>query len=113
MTCLFCKILAGEIPCAKLFEDEHVIAFRDIRPQAPTHCLIIPRRHIPRINDLAVEDTWLVGHMIQVGKMLAEKEGLSTRGYRLAFNVNGEGGQEVYHIHLHLLGGRQMNWPPG
>lgn len=113
MTCLFCKILAGEIPSTLLFEDEHVVAFRDIRPQAPTHCLIIPRRHIATINDLSSEDTWLVGHMIQIGKALAEKEGLATSGYRLNFNVNEQGGQEIYHIHLHLLGGRQMHWPPG
>lgn len=113
MSCLFCKILAGEIPSTTLFEDEHVVAFRDIRPQAPTHCLVIPRKHIATINDLETEDTWLVGHMIQTAKALAEKEGLSDEGYRLVFNVNSNGGQEVYHIHLHVLGGRQMHWPPG
>ncbi len=113
MSCLFCKILTGEIPSAILFEDEHVVAFRDIKPQAPTHCLVIPRKHIPTINDVATEDTWLVGHMIQIGKILAEKDGLSEEGYRLVFNVNNNGGQEVYHIHLHVLGGRKMHWPPG
>lgn len=113
MSCLFCKILAGEIPSTILFEDEYVVAFRDIRPQAPTHCLVIPRKHIATINDLETEDTWLVGHMIQTAKALAEKEVLSDEGYRLVFNVNSNGGQEVYHIHLHVLGGRQMHWPPG
>lgn len=113
MSCLFCEILAGEISCTMLFEDEHVVAFRDIRPQAPAHCLVIPRRHIATIDDLLPEDTWLVGHMIQTAKNLAEKEGLSTSGYRLVFNVNEHGGQEIYHIHLHLLGKRQMHWPPG
>lgn len=113
MSCLFCKILEGEIPGTILYEDEHVIAFRDIKPQAPTHCLIIPRKHISTINDLALDDTWLAGHILQTAKMLAEKEDLSAEGYRLVFNVNANGGQEVYHIHLHLLGGRKMHWPPG
>ncbi len=113
MSCLFCKISLGEIPSTILFEDEHVIAFRDIHPQAPIHCLVIPRRHIATINDLQPQDTELVGHMIQVGKNVARQEGLSENGYRLVFNVNEHGGQEVYHIHLHLLGGRKMHWPPG
>lgn len=113
MTCLFCKIIAGEIPSTILFEDEHVIAFRDIQPQAPTHCLIIPRQHIATLNDLTMEDTCLVGHMVQTAKILAAKEGISEKGYRLVFNVNEGGGQAVYHIHLHLLGGRAMHWPPG
>ncbi len=113
MSCLFCKIIAGEIPSTKLFEDEHVIALRDIDPKAPTHCLIIPRKHIPTINDLAAEDTVLMGHMIQTAKMLAKQENFAENGYRLVFNVNDHGGQTVHHIHLHLLGGRSMHWPPG
>lgn len=113
MSCLFCKIIAGEIPATILHEDEQVIAFRDIQPQAPTHCLIIPRRHIATINDLSNEDTSLVGHMVQTAKDIASKEGLAENGYRLVFNVNNDGGQAVYHIHLHLLGGRAMHWPPG
>lgn len=113
MSCLFCKIIAGEIPATILHEDEQVIAFRDIQPQAPTHCLIIPRRHIATINDLSNEDISLVGHMVQTAKDMASKEGLAENGYRLVFNVNNDGGQAVYHIHLHLLGGRAMHWPPG
>lgn len=113
MSCLFCKIIAGEISATKVFEDDNVIVIRDIQPQAPTHCLIIPRRHISTINDLSAEDALLIGHMIQTAKSIASQEGIAETGYRLLFNVNDEGGQTVHHIHLHLLGGRQMHWPPG
>jgi histidine triad (HIT) family protein len=113
MNCLFCKIAQGEIPATIVFEDNDVIAFRDIRPQAPTHVLIIPRKHIATIDDAEDEDQQLLGKMILKAKQLAQSEGLSDAGYRLVFNVNSGGGQEVYHIHLHLLGGRQMTWPPG
>ncbi|MBL7481831.1 histidine triad nucleotide-binding protein [Legionella bononiensis] len=113
MNCLFCKIAQGDIPATVVFEDNEIMAFRDIRPQAPTHILVIPKRHIATINDTSDQDEQLLGRMILTAKKLAESEGLSEIGYRLVFNINSGGGQEVYHIHLHLLGGRQMTWPPG
>lgn len=113
MTCLFCKIAQGEIPATVVFEDDDIMAFRDINPKAPTHLLIIPKRHIATINDTRDEDGQLLGNMILQAKKLAQTEKLSEVGYRLVFNINSGGGQEVYHIHLHLLGGRQMTWPPG
>lgn len=112
MSCLFCKILAKEIPANIVFEDPELLAFRDINPQAPTHVLIIPKQHIASINEANSKDEQLLGSMILTAKKLADSEKL-TEGYRLVFNVNSGGGQEVYHIHLHLLGGRQMTWPPG
>lgn len=113
MTCLFCKIAQGEIPATAVFQDNDIMAFRDINPQAPTHVLVIPKRHIATINDTHDEDAQLLGNMVLRAKKLAQAEGLSEEGYRLVFNINSGGGQEVYHIHLHLLGGRQMTWPPG
>ncbi|MFI4918687.1 MAG: histidine triad nucleotide-binding protein [Legionellales bacterium] len=113
MTCLFCKICQGEIPAAVVFNDDDLLAFRDIKPQAPTHLLIIPKRHIATIDDTNNQDDLLLGKMILCAKKLAQAEGISDQGYRLVFNINSGGGQEVYHIHLHLLGGRQMTWPPG
>ncbi len=113
MNCLFCKIAAGEIPAPVVLDDKEVMAFRDVKPQAPTHLLIIPKKHIATINDTDSNDEQLLGRMIQSAKKLAKTEGLSEAGYRLIFNVNSNGGQVVYHIHLHLLGGRQMMWPPG
>jgi histidine triad (HIT) family protein len=113
MTCLFCKIVQGEIPADVVFEDNDIMAFRDINPQASTHLLIIPKRHIATINDTNDEDGQLLGSMVLRAKKLAQTEKLSEKGYRLVFNINSGGGQEVYHIHLHLLGGRQMTWPPG
>ena len=109
--CLFCKMVAGEIKPDVVFEDDAVLAFRDINPQAPVHILIIPKLHIATLNDL--DDTLLAGQLLQVAMKLAKKEGLSQEGYRAVFNCNKKGGQEVYHLHLHLLGGRQMAWPPG
>lgn len=113
MDCLFCKIAQGEIPAKVVFEDKDIMAFHDIRPQAPTHLLVIPKRHIATINEVQNNDANLLGSMLLCAKQLAAEEGLSEPGYRLVFNVNSGGGQEVYHIHLHLLGGRQMTWPPG
>ena len=113
MTCLFCKIAQGEIPATAVFQDNDIMAFRDINPQAPTHVLVIPKRHIATINDTNDEDAKLLGNMVLRAKKLAQAEGLGEEGYRLVFNINSGGGQEVYHIHLHLLGGRQMTWPPG
>lgn len=111
--CLFCKIAAGKIPANVVFENEELIAFHDIRPQAPTHILIIPRKHIATINDCSQEDEGLLGRMILAAKKVAAQSGFSEPGYRLVFNINPGGGQDIYHIHLHLLGGRQMMWPPG
>ncbi|KTC68896.1 HIT family hydrolase [Legionella birminghamensis] len=113
MDCLFCKIAKGELPATIVFDGPEIMAFRDIRPQAPTHILVIPKQHIATINDTDSKDEQLLGRMILTAKNLAKAEHLSEEGYRLVFNVNSGGGQEVYHIHLHLLGGRQMTWPPG
>lgn len=109
--CLFCKMVAGEIKPDVVFEDDTVLAFRDINPQAPTHILIIPKIHIATLNDL--DNALLAGHLLQTAALLAKQEGLSEEGYRTVFNCNKKGGQDVYHLHLHLLGGRQMIWPPG
>lgn len=113
MACLFCKIVQGEIPATVTFEDQDLLVFNDIHPQAPTHMLIIPKKHIATINDSSDEDALLLGQMILRAKALACRENLSEAGYRLVFNINSGGGQDVYHLHLHLLGGRQMIWPPG
>ncbi|MGD9859544.1 MAG: histidine triad nucleotide-binding protein [Marinobacterium sp.] len=112
MDCLFCKILEGEIPAERVYEDDQVIAFRDINPQAPFHCLIIPRKHIATLNDIADDDREVVGHMIQAASKIAQQQGFDQDGYRTVFNCNTHGGQTVYHIHLHLLGGKPMGWPP-
>lgn len=113
MSCIFCKMAAGEIPVTKVLDTSELFVVRDIKPQAPSHLLIIPKKHIATINDADANDELLLGKMILAGKKAAELDGLSDKGYRLVFNVNSGGGQEVYHIHLHLLGGRQMTWPPG
>ena len=109
--CLFCKMAAGIIKPDVVLEDENILAFRDINPQAPVHILIIPKRHIATLNDL--DDTLLAGRLLLAAVSLAKQEDLSETGYRTLFNCNKQGGQEVYHLHLHLLGGRQMIWPPG
>ena len=109
---LFEKIADREIPADLVFEDDQCIAFRDINPQAPTHILIVPRKAIPTLDDLSVEDQNLVGHLILVAAKLARREGLDN-GYRTVFNCGVEGGQSDFHIHLHLLGGRTLSWPPG
>ncbi|HPD25459.1 MAG TPA: histidine triad nucleotide-binding protein [Candidatus Marinimicrobia bacterium] len=111
--CIFCKIAAGKLGTEFLYESDEIVAFRDIHPKAPTHILIIPRRHIPRITDLQESDEKLVGRMVTVANTLAEKEGLKESGFRLIFNCGRDSGQEVFHIHLHLLGGRPFHWPPG
>ena len=111
--CLFCKIRDGEIPCDKVYEDDDVIAFRDVNPQASTHILVIPKKHIATINDLGNEDIALTGKMIFAAKKLAADEGIEEDGYRLVLNCNDGAGQTVFHIHLHLIGGRRMGWPPG
>jgi histidine triad (HIT) family protein len=111
--CLFCKIINKAIPATVVHEDEHVLAFRDISPKAPAHLLVIPKKHISTINDIQEDDKNLLGHMIFTAKQLAQTEGLAEDGYRLVMNCNEDGGQTVFHIHLHVLGGRQMTWPPG
>jgi len=111
--CLFCKILAGEIPADIIYESDTAIAFRDINPQAPTHALIIPRKHIATINDIEAEDEAIVGSLFSAAREIAGQEGLSNEGYRAVMNCNEAAGQTVFHIHLHLLGGRDLGWPPG
>lgn len=113
MDCLFCKIAQGEIPANVEYEDEDLMAFHDIRPVAPSHLLIIPKEHIPAISNTQDKHEALLGKMVLRAKKLAETLDIHEKGYRLVFNVNSGGGQEVYHIHLHLIGGRQMTWPPG
>ena len=113
MTCLFCKIVAGDIPAKRVYEDANIIAFNDIATQAPHHILIIPRAHISTINDLTAENNTLIGDMMLVAKKIATGLNIADAGYRVIMNCNKMGGQAVYHIHFHLLGGRQMEWPPG
>lgn len=110
MNCLFCKIVNGDIPSNKVYEDDKVLAFRDIAPQAPTHILIIPKEHCDSVLDASAET---IGYMTDIAKKLAESEGLCDRGFRLVINTGDEGGQSVKHLHLHLIGGRSMQWPPG
>ena len=111
--CLFCKIVAGDIPAEIIYESESAIAFRDINPKAPTHVLIIPRQHIATINDLDEGNESTVGHLYMAAKAIAAAEGLADDGYRVVMNCNEAAGQTVFHIHLHLLGGRTLGWPPG
>ena len=111
--CLFCRLTAGEIPASIVYQDARLIAFKDITPQAPTHILVIPRRHIASLNDLGPEDDALVGEMTRRAAAIAKEEGLAERGYRVVFNCNADAGQTVFHIHMHLLGGRKLGWPPG
>lgn len=113
MDCLFCKITQGQVDAKIIFDDPEVLAFHDVNPQAPTHILIIPKKHITTINDADSNDEQLLGRMILTAKKISRDLDLAEKGYRLVFNVNKGGGQAVYHIHLHLLGGRQMTWPPG
>lgn len=113
MDCLFCKIISGEIPAKIIYQDDQVVAFDDINPQAPHHKLIVPRQHIATINDLQPEHNALIGQMVQAAKKLAHELKIADEGYRLVFNCNPGAGQTVFHIHIHLLGGRRMAWPPG
>jgi histidine triad (HIT) family protein len=113
MDCLFCKIIKDEIPAKIQYQDDLVIAFEDIHPQAPIHTLIIPRLHIHNLNELTAESLPLVGHMVHTASKLAKEFKIAESGYRVIMNCNSDGGQSVFHIHLHLLGGRLMSWPPG
>ncbi len=111
--CLFCKIIAGEIPSDKVYEDENVFAFRDISPVAPLHALIIPKKHISTINDLETDDAETMGNLFLAAKTIAKQEGYDEAGYRTVMNCGEAAGQTVFHVHLHLLAGRELTWPPG
>jgi histidine triad (HIT) family protein len=111
--CLFCRIIAGAAPSTRIYEDDEIVAIADIDPQAPLHALVIPRRHIATLNDLAPQHDELIGKMMRRAATIAKEKGLSERGYRTIFNCNREAQQSVFHIHLHLLGGRRFRWPPG
>ncbi len=113
MDCLFCKIVKGEVPAKISYRDDSVIGFDDINPQAPQHKLIIPQKHISTLNELKSEDNELIGHMVQTAKMMAKELNMSEEGYRLVMNCNAGAGQTVFHVHIHLLGGRRFSWPPG
>lgn len=113
MSCLFCRIIAGEIPSSKVFEDADLFAFNDVNPQAPLHVLIVPKKHIATTNDLTAEDEALVGKLVRRAAAIAKEKGLDQRGYRTLLNCHAEAGQTVFHIHLHLLAGRHLGWPPG
>ncbi len=111
--CIFCKIAAGEIPSNKAFEDERVLAFYDLSPQAPVHVLIVPKKHLQSVLELQPEDDALLGHMFQIAKKLAQELGFKQKGFRLVLNTGADGGQTVMHLHMHLLAGRELGWPPG
>jgi len=113
MSCLFCRIIVGEIPSSKVFEDADLFAFNDINPQAPLHVLIVPKKHIATTNDLTAEDEALVGKLVRRAAAIAHEKGFDQRGYRTLLNCNAEAGQTVFHVHLHLLAGRHLGWPPG
>lgn len=112
-SCLFCKIAAGEIPSDQVYSDEHIVAFRDISPVAPQHILLIPRKHIQSVAALSAQDSELMGHLLLTAKHVAADLGIAESGYRCVLNTGKVGGQTVAHLHLHLLSGRQMSWPPG
>lgn len=111
--CLFCKIVEGKIPARKVYEDADVLAFEDIQPEAPVHVLVIPKKHVPTLNDLAPEDDALAGKLMRVGALIARERGIAGRGWRATVNVNQDAHQLVFHVHLHVMGGRSFGWPPG
>lgn len=112
-SCLFCRIINREIQGSIVYEDDRLIAFNDVNPQGPTHVLIVPKRHIASLNDLTPDDDQMVGEMARRAAAIAKEKGISAGGYRTVFNTNRDAGQTVFHIHLHLIGGRPMHWPPG
>ena len=112
-SCIFCRIIAGEIPARLVYQDEHVVAIEDINPQAPCHVLIIPRKHVRTTLDLTTADNAMIGHLFQAAGRIAHDLGIAEDGFRLVNNCNAAGGQIVWHIHFHLLGGRDLTWPPG
>ena len=111
--CIFCKIAAKKIPAKVIYEDDRAVAFEDIDPQAPVHTLIIPKKHIPTALEITKEDYGLIGHLFQTAAKIAGDKGIDKKGFRLVMNTHADAGQAVFHIHLHLLGGRAMHWPPG
>ena len=111
--CIFCQIIADRAPSQKLYQDDTVTAFRDIHPVAPTHVLIVPNKHISTVNDLALEDESVMGHLFTVARLVAEPEGIAQSGYRLIVNTGYDGGQVIYHLHMHLIGGQRMRYPMG
>jgi histidine triad (HIT) family protein len=113
MDCLFCKIIKRDIPAAIVYEDDRVLAFNDINPQAPTHVLVVPKRHIATLSDLGPDDDAIVGEVVRRAAAIARERGIDAAGFRAVFNTNKEAGQTVFHIHLHVIGGRPMRWPPG
>ena len=113
MNCLFCKIVDKEIPAKIVYEDEHVLAFEDLNPQAPVHILVIPKKHISTSLDIQEEDNELIGRMSRAASAIAKEKGIAENGFRTVMNCNRDAGQTVFHIHLHLIGGRAMHWPPG
>ena len=113
MSCLFCKIVNREIPASIVYEDDQILAFNDIGPQAPTHVLVVPKKHIATLNDVQDIDARLVGTLVQRAAAIAKERGIDAAGYRTVFNTNRDAGQTVFHIHLHLIGGRSLGWPPG
>lgn len=113
MNCIFCKIINKEIPSGMVYSDKDIVAFNDINPQAPVHIVIIPRKHIERLSEITEGDSGLMGRLVFVAKKIAQEKNIAESGYRLVFNCNKDAGQAVFHIHLHLLGGRKFSWPPG
>ncbi len=111
--CVFCQVAAHEKPAKILYEDEECVVFRDIRPQAPVHLLVIPRKHIASLNDVQQEDQTLLGHMLVVAARIAKEQGIDGPGYRTVINTNPKAGQTIFHLHIHILGGRLFRWPPG
>jgi histidine triad (HIT) family protein len=111
--CIFCKIIAGEIPSKKIYEDDDILAFHDVQPQAPVHFLVIPKKHIPNIMELEAQDSPLMGKILHKAQSIAKELGCEEKGARFVINCKSDGGQTVSHLHLHVLGGRQMAWPPG
>ncbi len=111
--CLFCKIIAREIPATIVYEDDRVLAFNDINPQASTHVLVVPKRHVATLNDLTADDDAMIGEVVRRAAAIAKERGISVGGFRTVFNTNRDAGQTVFHIHLHLIGGRSLAWPPG
>ena len=111
--CLFCKIGSGQIPAKVVLQDDEILAFEDVNPQAPVHVLVIPKRHLPGLNEAKADAKALLGRLFEVATQVAEKKGIAESGYRVVANTGRNGGQTVFHLHLHVLGGRQMTWPPG
>ena len=113
MDCLFCRILAGEVPADVVYQDNRALAFRDTNPQAPVHLLVIPYDHIESLDEASQRDEALLGHLLRVAARVANEQGLSESGYRTVINTGAGAGQSVFHLHLHVIGGRSLNWPPG